>query len=435
MAENSVGTISLDLVVNNDIAEQLEKAKSTAERSAKQLSESIESFIEAPMKKTAENVKKTLGSAFEEASKTAQKNIEQSTESIEEIMQKAVKRMKEQEAKWSNAEVITVEEAIKRAEAKRAALANTKSFTPRKEYMTYDTKVIEKEINEQGSKIDSQIQKIFDRAKNFKIPTTPVERLESELENTRTKTSLLQRQWQELSAAKPTEKVVSQMLKIQQQIVSTQTASKRLESQLAELNKTDLSRLQQECNELVSLVATSLKGVLNTALAPILAVVSGIKKIGKACHTAYEKIKYYLENPLYVVRDAGKAAFSAIKKVGNKAFGVLKLVGGKALDSLKSRFGFLNKSAISLTKPIKKLGTTLKNTFRRVFVMATLYAAVKTIKNSFSEILKSNDELSKSLNDVKANLNIAFTPIIQAVMPALNTMMSGLAKVTRYIAG
>ena len=360
-----------------------------------------------------------------------QKTAEKMTESFDNSVEKAVKeveeRLKTQEAKWSNAEVITVKEAITRAEIERAKIAKTDSQTPRKKYMSYDTKAIEKEIEECGSKVDSKLQEIFDRAKNFKIPTTPVERLETELESTHTKTDFLQKKWQELSAAEPSEKVVSQMLKIQQQIVSTQVASKRLESQLAELDKTDLNRLQQECNELTSLLTAALKGLSNTALAPILAVVSDIKNIGKTCHYAYEKIKYYLEHPLYAVRDAGKATFSAVKKIRNKAFIGLKSVGGKALDSLKNRFSFLNKSAISLTKPIKKLGTTLKNTFRRVFIMATLYAAVKAIKNSFSEILKSNDELSRSLNDVKANLSIAFTPIIQAVMPALDTMMSGLS--------
>lgn len=523
MAENSVGTISLDLVIQNNIAEQIERVQNEAKKSSQKIGESIESSIEAPMKKTAENVQEMLGSAFEEASKTAQKTAEKITESLDNGFNEAFARMLERE---------------KKQQAEFERIQNTKPRTEKpRNFMQYDTKAIEKEIEGYGSKIGSQFQKIFDKAKDFKIPTTPVERLEAELENTRektdllkaeweqlansepsekatakmlrlqqqiistdkaaerlesdlykaigsetisavdaqfqgifdrlksfripttpvenlraelentrTKTALLQKQWQELSAEEPSERVVSQMLRIQQQIVSAQSSAERLESRLAELNQTNLSHLQQESNRLVSLLIAPLKGLGNTALAPVRAVASGIMNIGKACDSAYEKLKYYLENPLYAVRDAGKAAFSgikkagsnafsAIKKVGSSAFGVMKSVGGKAIDSLKSRFGFLNKSAVSLTKPVKKLGTTLKNTFRRVFVMATLYAAVKAIKSSFSEILKSNDELSKSLNDVKANLSIAFTPIIQAVMPALNTMMSGLARATKYIAG
>ncbi|MDE5936258.1 MAG: hypothetical protein K2G83_02505, partial [Ruminococcus sp.] len=472
MAENSVGTISLDLVIQNNITGQLEKIKSNAERPAKQIGESIESAIEVPIAKSAENIQEKLGSAFEGASKTVQKAAEKMTESFDNGTEEAVKR---------------AEERLKKQEAELEKSMNTKPRSGSIDYAAIrkEQELARKEVDEYteniGKKpiqaVDRQLELIFSKIKNFKIPTTPVERLETELESTRIKTDLLQKKWQELSAAEPSEKVISQMLKIQQQIISTQAASERLKSQLAELNKIDsgqsqaasgtkevekswhtvceniklffknllygvrdickvlFSLIKKECGELVSLLTTVLKGLKNTALAPVLAVVSGIKNIGKACDYAYEKIKYYLEHPLYAVRDAGKAAFSVIKKVGSKAFGVLKSVGGKALDSLKSRFGFLNKSAISLTKPIKKLGTTLKNTFRRVFIMATLYAVVKAIKNSFSEILKSNDELSKSLNDVKANLSIAFTPIIQAVMPALNTMMSGLAKVTRYIAG
>lgn len=512
MAESSVGTISLDLVIQNNIAEQIEKIRSDVSRPARQIGENIETSVEAPMKKTAENVQKTLGSAFEETAKTAQKTTEKITESLDNGFNEAFARMVEREKK-QQAEIQKFHDTKPRT----VNLGNA---------IKYDTKAIEKEIGEYGSKIDGQFQKIFDRTKGFKIPTTPVERLEAELENTRTKSdllkaeweqlansepsekatakmlslqqqiiatdkaterlesdlqktagsetlstvdaqfqrifdrlknfevpttpveclktelenirtkiALLQRQWQELSTSEPSDRVAAQMLRIQQQIISAQTASERLRNQLSELNQTDVSHLKQEWNELVSLITAPLKGVINTVLAPVQAIASGIQRIGKACHSAYENLKYYLENPLYAVRDAGKLAFSAIEKVGSKAFGVLKSVGGRALDSLKSRFRFLNKSAMSLSSPIKKLGRTLKNTFRRVFVMATLYAAVKSIKKSFSEILKSNEELSKSLNNVKANLSIAFTPVIQAIIPALNTMMSGLAKTTRYVAG
>lgn len=221
--------------------------------------------------------------------------------------------------------------------------------------------------SETSSAIDIQFQSIFDRLKSFKIPTTPTERLQTELENTCTKTAMLQKKWQELSESEPSGRITEQMLRIQQQIVSAQGKAERLERKISDLGN------------------------------------SGHK-------------------------------LEIIKKVGRNAFNSLKKVGGKAIDSLNKRFSFIGKSATSLSKPIQKLGRTLKNTFRRVFVMATLYAAVKAIKKSFSDIMKSNDELSDSLNEVKANLSIAFTPVIQAVMPAINTMMSGLARATKYIA-
>lgn len=508
MADGSIGTVSLDLVLENNIAEQLGKVQNQVKQPVQQLGESIKSSIEAPIKKSAENVQKTLGSAFEETPKTVQKT----TDKMAELFNKTV----------------TVDKSGKNVQ--------------------YDSKAIEEYIeaydglNKKTEKADEQIQKTFNKLKDFKIPTTPLERLKTELENTRTKSELLKAEWEQLANSDPSEKVTAKMLSLRQQIIATNKAAERLESDFKRTENLDsgiltgeyappektFERLQRQFeltnqkiesvsrtwqqlqidlqntndaqsalkirdkiaqteNQLISLsntadrykqkmdsfgsetasaVNTQFQGIFNklknfkipttptenlqielentrTKIAllqrqwqelstaePSEKVVSQMLKLQQQIISTQKAAKH-LESQL----EAGKVAFSTIEKVGSKAFGVLKSVGRKSLDSLKSRFGFLNKSAISLTKPVKKLGTTLKNTFRRVFVMATLYAAVKAIKNSFSEILKSNDELSKSLNDIKANLSIAFTPIIQAVMPALNTMMSGLARATKYIAG
>lgn len=366
MGEGSVGAVSLDLVINNDIAEQLAGVQNEAKKSSQKIGESIESAINRPFESMADKLSDRTNYAMKKIQETL-KNAEISSDPTERLVNglenisAKMGMINDQRGEILNSSEFTDTnlKKLNQMESQLISLSNAADKYKQK---------IDSVFSGTTAAVNAQFQEVFNRLQNFRIPTTPAENLQLELENTRTKIALLQRQWQELSTAEPTEKVVSQMLRIQQQIVSAQSSAERLERKIADLGN------------------------------------SGRK-------------------------------LEIIKAVGIKAFGVLKSVGGKAFDSLKSHFGFLNKSAISLTKPVKKLGTTLKNTFKRVFVMATLYAAVKAIKNSFSEILKSNDELSKSLNDVKANLSIAFTPIIQAVMPALNTMMSGLARATKYIAG
>lgn len=128
------------------------------------------------------------------------------------------------------------------------------------------------------------------------------------------------------------------------------------------------------------------------------------------------------------------SAFFAIKKNSGKAFGFLKNTGEKALNSLKSRFSHLGSSALSVSKPVSKLGKMLKNSFRRVFFAASIYAGFRAIKDGLLETAKADEQFSKSLAEVKQNLSVAFAPIMQAVMPALNAMMSGLASVTKQIA-
>lgn len=441
MAENSVGSVSIELNIQNNIAEQISRVQNEAESSSRRIGESIESAVNRPLESMADNLSDRVNSAMQriqkalenaEISANPEERLIDGLEKIQEKMELVQLRRQELQKELENTDADQsaqkIIEKLNQTERQLISLSNTAE--------RYNQKISSIGENTRHE-VDGQLREIFGRLQNFEIPSTPAERLQREIENTRTKIALLQRQWQELSASEPSERVTSQILRIQQQIISADASVERLENRLAELNRTDTESLQQEfniLNSLLSMLKLTLKGLKNTVTAPFRAIVAGIHNIGQACRPAYEKLKYYIENPLYAIRDAGKSAFSAIMKIGSRAFNILKTVGGKAVDSLKKRFGFLSKSITSLSTPIKKLGRTLKNTFRRVFVMATLYAAVKAIRNSFKDILKSNDELSKSLNEVKANLSIAFTPIIQAVMPALNTMMSGLARATKYIA-
>ncbi|MCF0149698.1 MAG: hypothetical protein HUJ77_15035, partial [Clostridium sp.] len=48
--------------------------------------------------------------------------------------------------------------------------------------------------------------------------------------------------------------------------------------------------------------------------------------------------------------------------------------------------------------------------------------------------LKTNERFSNSLAQIKSNLMIAFTPIYNAILPAINVLMSALSTLTQYIA-
>mgnify|MGYP002624258150 CR=1 FL=1 len=380
MAENqgtSVGKISLDLVIANKLGEQLGKIKAMAESPAKQIGESIEQAIEEPFERTAKNISDTFDSAFSGMSEAA----ENAGKSIDNGINEAMERLFERER------------------AARESLENLRNSAPSsiniETSLNYDTSEMTSRVNETVNAVREEMTEVSENIHEqleqaFDVSANPTERLRQEIENTYEKLDLLQKKWQELSSAEPTDRVISQLNATEHQIISTQSAIQRMETQFSQLSESSGNNL----NILTEKFSEKLKKVF----------------------------------------ESSKSFFSSLKKIGSKAFKTLKSVGGKALDSLKSRFGFLNKSAVSLAKPVEKLGRTLKNTFRRVFVTATLFAAVRALKSSLSDILKTNSELSDSLNEVKANLSIAFTPIIQAAMPALNTLMSGLAAVTKQIA-
>lgn len=71
---------------------------------------------------------------------------------------------------------------------------------------------------------------------------------------------------------------------------------------------------------------------------------------------------------------------------------------------------------------------------RQIFVFAVLYKTIRGFMDYLGSALKTNQEFSHSLAQVKTNLQVAFMPIYQAILPALQALMRWLAVATTYIA-
>ena len=113
---------------------------------------------------------------------------------------------------------------------------------------------------------------------------------------------------------------------------------------------------------------------------------------------------------------------------------------GELGESIKEN---LNQKAnlLGIQKGIDNVGTKLdkfKNRMTRlvgtVMVFSLLRRGLTSLRNKFSELLKTNDEYNSSLNQIKANLMTAFAPIYNACLPAINSLMSALSKLTGTIA-
>lgn len=171
--------------------------------------------------------------------------------------------------------------------------------------------------------------------------------------------------------------------------------------------------------------------------------------------------------------DSIKSQELAIQKVkdqietlqGYKDFGVLKENEAQRLNELNAKLPLLNSklsetkritselgesikenlnqkaNLLGIQKGIDNVGTKLdkfKNRMTRlvgtVMVFSLLRRGLTSLRNKFSELLKTNDEYNSSLNQIKANLMTAFAPIYNACLPAINSLMSALSKLTGTIA-
>ena len=86
---------------------------------------------------------------------------------------------------------------------------------------------------------------------------------------------------------------------------------------------------------------------------------------------------------------------------------------GKKIDKFKSRM-------------TKLIGTAM--------IFNLLRNSLTNLRNGFISLLKTDDNFSSSLNQIKANLMTAFAPIYNACLPAINSLMNALSKVTGTLA-
>ena len=79
-----------------------------------------------------------------------------------------------------------------------------------------------------------------------------------------------------------------------------------------------------------------------------------------------------------------------------------------------------------------------KNKMSRLISTAMVFSLMRNyltnLRNGFIGLLKQNDAFSGSLNQIRANLMTAFAPIYNACLPAINSLMNALSKVTGTIA-
>lgn len=108
------------------------------------------------------------------------------------------------------------------------------------------------------------------------------------------------------------------------------------------------------------------------------------------------------------------------------------------LDQVKDGFRNTGRSAERSTGKMAGFATMLDRSFRRVirriFVYNLIYKAIRGLISYIGGALKTNNDFVRSLNTIKTNLRVAFQPIYDFVLPAIQALMNGLATLTSYIA-
>lgn len=112
---------------------------------------------------------------------------------------------------------------------------------------------------------------------------------------------------------------------------------------------------------------------------------------------------------------------SKIKRLG-KSKGMNNLA-----DSTKKANGSLRSNGNMISMLVRKMAM-----WRIISTM--MLKGLRAMSEGLLNNLKTNEQFSNSLAQIKSNLMIAFTPIYNAILPAINALMSALSIATQYIA-
>lgn len=143
------------------------------------------------------------------------------------------------------------------------------------------------------------------------------------------------------------------------------------------------------------------------------------------------------------LKDAGKAAGQAekpVEKLGSKLIQANKPLKpmrsnlDKAAKAAAGAGGAFGAAGARAGKMGNQFTAAFSRVLKQVFVFAALYKAVRSFTDYLGSSLKTNAQYVASLNAIKTNLRVAFQPIYDVILPAINALMSWLAKATAYIA-
>ena len=212
--------------------------------------------------------------------------------------------------------------------------------------------------------------------------------------------------------------LIDKMLQVKTAVTEAAASNEKVQSAVEKTTAV----LDSGCKKIEQVLETADKAA-SKIIQPVSKVKNTLKTVGTAVNNS-------VIAPVKKLASSFASHFKRAEKPVDNLEKSVKKVGASAEKSL----GKAKTSAGGFGKTIGGLGKSVKSALKSTFLMAGLYAAFRGIKSVMSDAIGANEEFGNSIKQIKGNLQVAFTPIVNAIMPALNTLASGLATATKSIA-
>lgn len=384
MANESIGKVSLDLELNMDLAGQIDSVsgllKKRLQNSLKGMFDNLFKSAKVPADKTADLYKRAMEKAASGTGKTTQNIMKRSSDMIRQ---------------------------------------------------TFDTAVVasKRSINVIGTNFRQMLQSVLSMAKSKMKTITPNEiNLGSKMPKANVGAATVPR-------GPPTENPEI----LQSQMTTIERTMDNVEAKIR-LHKQRLKELRESYANTFN---TSTKNTIEDKMLREEGTILRLADKMETLNLKYGKMEERLRATAAAENQTGKATASLAGKMDllKEKMVSTHRTGGK-MPNLLSRISASLKKVSDRSKTssvnVNSFGRGIKGTLGQMLkwmiVLPAIASAIKAMAQSLWQSLQTNDQFTNSLNQIRTNLLVAFTPIYQAILPALNSLMSMLSQVTAYMA-
>ena len=220
---------------------------------------------------------------------------------------------------------------------------------------------------------------------------------------------------------------------LDKQVMGLDTQIAKLQDAAARTNIT-LSAMDRQMG------ATSVTtGQTSASISKLASSMGGLK--GKIASAALNGMQKGLQLVRSAARGAGSAIVQFTKRLASSALhkfsNGLKSAGQHAASFASRLLGIGSagkKASNGMGRAHMGVGQLIKSFTIFSLIFPLVSRGIMALAQNIGATLMTNTAFANSLNQIRSNLATAFTPIFQAIMPALNALMSALATVTGYIA-
>ncbi|HHT02888.1 MAG TPA: hypothetical protein GX005_01025, partial [Bacteroidales bacterium] len=237
------------------------------------------------------------------------------------------------------------------------------------------------------------------------------------------------------TATSSNNKVSSSVEKLNSQYSKTQEEIKKVEAELSALE----SKQYEVFNKFKDMPKLSGDATQAESVDKMMGQDAGYQKLMAESDSLYEKLDA-LEAKNRVLAEQIRNVGTESESTGQKMSGMGKK-SDESSKNIKKVTRETRKLSTELSTGGKKtvhfgsmLNSTFKSILRRLFIYNLIMKGIKGIASAMSSALNTNAQYASSLSLIKTNLKVAFQPIYDFILPAINALMKGLGTATTYIA-